>query len=133
MQSAVAASVGEVSFVVKPEMTAVLDGKEIHQVCSTFWMVYYAEVAARRAIEPFFDPGENAVGALIELRHKAMAGVGAHVLVRAVVSEVDGKRIRCNVSAVAINTNTLLAEGIQDQVVMRTEVLASKVAAAVRA
>jgi predicted thioesterase len=122
----------QAEFVVTDEMVATLDGRLLHPVCSTFWMVYFAEVAARRAIEPFFEEGEDAVGSLIELRHLAMAAVGAHVLVSAQVREITGNRIRCDVRAISVNKNTLLAEGIQDQVVMRTEVLASKIAAAVR-
>ncbi|MCO6465549.1 MAG: hypothetical protein J5I53_02940 [Bradyrhizobiaceae bacterium] len=132
MHPNVAFSVGVVEFTVTAEMTAQLDGREIHPVCSTFWMVYYAEVAARRAIEQHFAEGEDAVGAAIQLNHRAMCGVEADVVVEARVVQIEGNRIRCSIKATAKNTNTLLAEGIQDQVVMRTEVLASKIAAAVR-
>lgn len=121
-----------IEFEVLPSMTATLEGKEIHAVCSTFWLVYYAEVASRRAIERFFEEGENAVGASVALTHLAMAAVGATVVLTARVTDVQGRRVRCSFAAYAKNTNTLLAEGIQDQVVMRTEVLISKVAAAVR-
>lgn len=132
MRPEVATARASVQFVVTPDKTAILDNKEIHAVCSTFWLVYYAEVAARRAIEPFFQDDENAVGVMVSIKHLAMAAVGATIIVEAVVSEVRGNRIRCTISALATNKNTLLAEGIQDQLVMRTEVLASKVAAAAR-
>ncbi len=123
---------GHVRFIVQDNMVAELDGKLIHPVCSTYWLVYYAEVAARRAIEPFFDDNENAVGAGIELQHKAMAAPGCEVDVTAEVVHIQGNRIRCTFTVTATKTNTLLAEGIQDQVVMRTEVLSSRIRAAVR-
>lgn len=121
-----------VEFTVNADMTARLEGIEIHRVCSTFWMVYYAEVAARKAIEPFFDSNEDAVGAGICLTHRAMAAVGAIIVVSARVLSIEGHLVTCTIEARSKNTNTLLAEGIQNQVVMRTEIVQSKVANAVR-
>lgn len=68
---------GTVEVCVTPQMTAVLEGREIHPVCSTFWLAYYAEVAARRAIEPYLGADDDAVGSIVEIRHQRMALSGA--------------------------------------------------------
>ncbi len=118
-------STASLSVVVTEHMTATLDGVEIHPVYSTFWLAYHAEVAARRALEPYFDDGENAVGSAIELRHKSMSPVGATVVITATVTSVHGQRVRCSITAK--NEHTLVAEGIQEQVVMSTHELERRV------
>lgn len=110
---------------VDEHMTATLDGVEIHPVYSTFWLAYHAEVAARRALEPYFDDGENAIGSAIELRHKGMTPIGATVVINATVTAVNGRRILCSITAK--NEHTLVAEGIQEQVVMTTRELERRV------
>lgn len=126
MNADVQNSIGEVEVVVTPEMTAVLDGIEIHPVYSTFWLAYHAEVAARRAIEPFFEADDNAVGSGLQLTHLAMAGIGARVRIVARVDVVEGRRIRCTIEARVLPSGTLLATGTQDQVVLAQHVLAEK-------
>lgn len=43
------------SIAITEEMTAILDNQQIHPVYSTFWLVYHAELASRKAIEPFLN------------------------------------------------------------------------------
>jgi predicted thioesterase len=126
MHQDVAQGIGIVDIVVSPEMTATLDGTEIHNVYSTFWLAYHAEVAARRAIEPFFEKGDNAVGSGLAIEHVVMAGIGAHVRITATVSEMDRRRIRCTFEAHVLPSATLIARGTQDQVVLPTQVLAER-------
>ena len=126
MHQDVAHGIGIVDIVVSPDMTATLDGTEIHRVYSTFWLAYHAEVAARRAIEPYFEPGDNAVGSGLAIEHMAMAGIGAHVRITATVSEIDRRRIRCTFEAHVLPSATLIARGTQDQVVLPTQVLAER-------
>lgn len=123
MRNDVAQGVGTVDVVVTPEMTATLDGKEIHRVYSTFWLAYHAELAARRAIEPSFEVDDNAVGSGLQLQHLAMAGIGAHVHITARVAEVNGRRIRCDIEAVVLPSKTRIAIGSQEQVVLPVHVL----------
>ena len=132
MKSGVEHGVGVVHVTVDDAMTARLEDLVAHPVYSTFWLSYHAELAARRAIQPYFEEGENAVGAYLEIRHHAMAGVGAHVEIRATVIEVKGRFIRCRVEARHQTTKALLAEGLQDQIVLSTEVLDEKIASALR-
>lgn len=118
-------STATIRVIVQDNMTATLDGNEIHRVYSTFWLAYHAELAARRALEPFFEQGENAIGSAIELRHKAMTPVGATVDVTATVTYVKGSTVRCSITAK--NEHTLIAEGMQEQVVLPAHELERRV------
>ncbi len=128
MKAAVAHSSAEVTCIVSPEMCAILDERLIHPVYSTFWLCYHAEVAARRAIEAFFDEGENAVGASVSLRHEAMCAVGDHVTVRARVSEVKGAKIVCEIEAHSASRR--IATGTQTQIVMTQATIDERIAEA---
>jgi fluoroacetyl-CoA thioesterase len=119
MRAEVLGHTAEVRVRVTPEMVAALDGVVVHPVCSTFWIAYYAEVAARRAIEPFFEEGENAIGAALHLEHIAMAPVGSELLVRAVVERMEGNRVWCRWEAFAVGQR--IAQGEQLQVILPHE------------
>ncbi|MBK9248870.1 MAG: thioesterase [Ignavibacteria bacterium] len=97
MKPEVASARYEFETPVTPEMVATLNGQLLHPVYSTFWMAYHAEVAARLAIEPYFEEGENAVGGVVEVRHEAMAAVGDTVRISAKVVEVKGRKIVCEI------------------------------------
>lgn len=116
MRPDVVGAVAEVLFRIEPEMAAVLDGRMIHPLCSTFWLAYSAEVAARRAIEPFLEPEENAIGAELWLRHEAMAPIGAELRVQARVSQQEGNRLWCTIDVFAGAQR--IATGRQLQVVL---------------
>ena len=118
MKPGIESAAGLITFVVTSDMTAQLDGREIHPVYGTFWAGYHSEVAARRAIEPYFEEGENAVGSALSINHKAMAAVGTSIEVIAQVTSISGNRIICSVQIRTCETNTLLAEGTQEQVVL---------------
>jgi len=119
MRAEVLGHTAEVCVRVTPEMVAALDGVVVHPVCSTFWIAYYAEVSARRAIEPFFEEGENAIGAALHLEHIAMAPVGSELLVRAVVERMEGNRVWCRWEAFAAGQR--IAQGEQLQVILPHE------------
>ncbi len=123
---------GVVDITVTPLMTATLDERPIHPVYSTFWLAYHAEVAARRAIEPYFEDGDNAVGVSVSVDHKAMAAVGANVRITARVTEVRGRYIGCTIEAVVMPSGTVIATGSQGQIVLPDLVLKEKAASALR-
>lgn len=131
MHQEVATGIGIVDIIVSPEMTATLDGREIHPVYSTFWLAYHAEVAARRAIEPYFEGDDNAVGSGLVVEHLAMAGIGAHIRITARVSAIDRRKIQCTFEARVVPSETLVARGTQDQFVLPNHVLAERSHAAV--
>ncbi len=111
-------------------MVAILDGKLIHPVYSTYWLAYHSEVAARRAIEPFFESGENAVGGELYLKHLAMAAIGEQVTIVATVTEVRLPVIKCRIEAFARSRK--IAEGFQTQIVLPQERIDQLIAAAQR-
>ncbi len=132
MKDGIESAEGIVEVTVTSEMVARLDDRILHPVYSTFWLGYHAEVAARRAIEPFFEDHENACGTGLSINHRAMAAVGAHVVVRARVVELKGNRITSSIEARIANTDIILADGTQQQAILSTERLTLLAAAAHR-
>ncbi len=128
MRAEVVGAVAEIVFRVDSGMAAVLDGCLVHPLCSTFWLAYYAEVAARRAIEPFLEPEENAVGAELWLRHEGMAPIGVELRLRAQVSQREENRVWCSIEV--FSGQQRIATGRQLQVVLPHAVLRQRVEAA---
>ena len=69
------------------------------QVFATPMMVTVMENAALNAVREYLDPGESAVGTVVNVRHLAATPVGHQVTAEAEVTKVDGRRIEFNVSA----------------------------------
>ncbi len=132
MRPEVASSIAHIDIVVTPEMVARLGDEVLHPVYSTFWLCYHAEVAARRAIEPYFEGDDNACGTALSMSHKAMAAVGASVRITARVVSVIGNRITCDIQACISGTDIVLATGEQQQAVLPTTRLADLAASAHR-
>ena len=69
------------------------------QVFATPMMVTAMENAALNAVRAYLDPGESAVGTLVNMRHLAATPAGHQVTADAVVTKVDGRRIEFDVTA----------------------------------
>jgi fluoroacetyl-CoA thioesterase len=69
------------------------------QVFATPMMVTAMENAALNAVRQYLDPGESAVGTVVNVQHLAATPVGHQVTADAVVTKVDGRRIEFDVSA----------------------------------
>ncbi len=69
------------------------------EVFATPMMVLAMENAALNAIRPFLDPGESAVGTLVNVKHLAATPVGHRIVAEAEVTNIDGRRIEFAVSA----------------------------------
>jgi fluoroacetyl-CoA thioesterase len=69
------------------------------QVFATPMMVTAMENAALNAVREYLDPGESAVGTIVNIRHLAATPVGHQVTAEAEVTKVDGRRIEFKVSA----------------------------------
>jgi fluoroacetyl-CoA thioesterase len=110
-----------VRFVVDEGMVAAFEGRIVHRVLSTFHLVYYSELAARKLIEPFLDEGEDAAGIEICLKHIAPTEVGDRVEVTAKLKKIDGREIVCDVAAV--NSLGKICNGTQIQKIIRKGVL----------
>ena len=69
------------------------------QVFATPMMVTAMENAALNAVRDYLDPGESAVGTMVNIRHLAPTPVGHRITAQAEVTKVDGRRIEFTVSA----------------------------------
>lgn len=69
------------------------------QVFATPMMVTIMENAALNAVRDYLDPGESAVGTVVNVRHLTATPVGHTVTADAVVTKVDGRRIEFTVTA----------------------------------
>ncbi len=69
------------------------------QVFATPMMVTAMENAALNAIRMYLDPGESAVGTIVNVRHLAATPAGHQVTAVAEVTKVHGRRVEFNVSA----------------------------------
>ena len=69
------------------------------QVFATPMMVTAMENAALNAVRDYLEPGESAVGTMVNVRHLAATPVGHQVTAEAEVTKVDGRRIEFKVSA----------------------------------
>ncbi len=110
-----------VSFVVDEGMVAAFEGRIVHRVLSTFHLVYYSELAARKLVEPFLDEEEEAAGTKICLKHIAATEIGDRVEVTAKLKKIDGRQIVCDIAAV--NSFGKICRGTQIQKVIKKGVL----------
>ena len=69
------------------------------QVLATPVMILIMENAALNAVRDYLDPGESAVGTLINVRHIAATPAGHRITAEAEVTKVDGRRIEFKVNA----------------------------------
>ena len=69
------------------------------KVFATPMMVTAMENAALNAVRAYLDPGESAVGTVVNVQHLAATPAGHQVTADAVVTKVDGRRIEFTVRA----------------------------------
>lgn len=82
---------------VTPDMTARIDGREIHAVYGTVSLVAHVEQVCRTVLQPHLEPGEEGVGAKIELLHRAPVPVGEILSIVATVASVARNTLTCEV------------------------------------
>jgi fluoroacetyl-CoA thioesterase len=68
-------------------------------VLATPVMIMVMENAALNAIRPYLDPGESAVGSMVDVRHTAPTPVDREVTGEAIVTRVEGRQIEFSVRA----------------------------------
>lgn len=111
--------VGEVEVEVTPQMTASAVGNEGVAVLSTPHLIGLMESAAGRAVHPHLPPGAGTVGILVNIRHLAATPVGLRVRARAVLREVDGRRLIFDVEA--HDDHEKVGEGIHERFQIQTD------------
>ena len=68
-------------------------------VFATPMMIMAMENAALNAVRAYLDPGESAVGTIVDVQHLAATPAGHEITAEAKVTKVDGGRIEFDVSA----------------------------------
>ncbi|WP_027417035.1 thioesterase family protein [Aneurinibacillus terranovensis] len=87
------------SIIVEESMMPAFDGEVVHPVLSTVSMIYYMEKAGRYVILPYLEDDEEGAGFSIDIKHIGPAVVGQVVRFKAVCTEVNEKRVVCEVTA----------------------------------
>jgi len=90
---------GELEIVVEATDTADAYGNQGVQVLATPRLVSLIEGAAIRAVQPHLEAGASTVGTRIDMKHLAATPVGMRVRARAVLREVEGRRLVYDVEA----------------------------------
>lgn len=110
---------GEIRLRVGESETAAAMGSGGVRVLSTPHMIALMEGAAFQAVQPHLAPGETTVGTLVEVRHLAATPVGMEVVARAVLEEVEGRRLRFRVEA--HDSREKIGEGRHERYVVRLD------------
>ena len=85
--------------VMPPHLANQFKDAALPKVFATPMMITAMENAALNAVRAYLDPGESAVGTLVNVRHLAATPSGHQVTADAVVTKVDGRRIEFDVTA----------------------------------
>ena len=95
-------------------------------VLSTPVMIKFMENAALRAIVPYLEAGETAVGTQVNVRHLAVTPVGRKVRAEAEVTAVDGAQISFAVRAT--DSEHVIGDGLHERRVVDRARLTRRVA-----
>jgi fluoroacetyl-CoA thioesterase len=119
---------GTFSLLVAPQHLANQFKDEIlPPVLATPVMIMMMENAALNAIRPFLEPGESAVGTMVNIRHLAATPVGQSVRAEAEVTKVAGRLIEFTVAA--SDETEAIGSGTHERVVIDVKRLAQRLAA----
>ena len=108
--------VGIASVQVSPANTAQALGSGTVPVFATPALVALLEQAAVNALAGALPSGSTSVGTRVDIRHTAATPVGMTVSATATLAEVDGRRLRFDVTA--RDPMESVAEGIHERVVV---------------
>ena len=92
---------GELIWTVDPTMTITLGENPQATVFSTPSMIMLMERAAREALRPFLEPGEESVGVEVQVEHSGAAVLGSTVRGVARITDIDSRRVGFEISAFA--------------------------------
>lgn len=101
---------------VKPAMKPHLEGLVGHRLYATWAMVYHMETASRMLLAPYLEPGEEAVGAGVLVKHLRPARIGAPLHIVGTLVRMRGTRVYTRVEV--FSRHRKIGEGSTLQVVM---------------
>lgn len=102
-------SQSEITFTVTADMCPAFDGEIVHQVCSTWSIVHYMELAGRKVLLPYLEAHEEGVGSHVSCDHLGPAPVDTSVRVIATAARVSERELVCD--CVAFRGEKLIASG----------------------
>ena len=90
---------GTKQVVVEPGHAIDFMGPEVPGVLASPWMLFFMEHAAREAVLPYLEPGEDSVGVGFQFEHVAASPIGATVNATAVLIAVEGRKLHFRIEA----------------------------------
>lgn len=102
-------------------------GREDARVLATPHLIWQLELTAREAILPYLEDGEDSVGTVVNIRHLAATPLGMHVVFRARVEQVSGRRV--NFIVEAEDERELVASGTHERFVVQVAKFVTRLAA----
>jgi fluoroacetyl-CoA thioesterase len=115
----------EIEFVVGLEHLIDCSDGQMAAVLSTPCLIGFLERAARKALAPVLDAGEQSVGVHVDIRHLAATPPGQRVVCVARVIHVDGKEVSFQVEA--RDEQELIARGLHKRRVVLAERFTARV------
>lgn len=109
---------------VAKEHTAARVGSGDLLVLGTPILIAWLEAATLEAMQ--LEPGQSSVGTRIEVDHLAASAIGETITATAVITEVDGRRVRFEVTATDLH-GTMVASGHIHRAVVEKERFLSRV------
>jgi predicted thioesterase len=85
--------------IVSEEDSITFLGTDVKPSLATPRMILWMEYAARDAVLPHLEAGQDTVGVRVDVRHLAATPLGQEVAYRATVSKVDGRQVTFEVEA----------------------------------
>ena len=89
----------ELEFTVTPAMCPAYDDEIVHEVCSTWEIVHYMEMAGRKMLLGYLEANEEGVGSHASCDHVGPALVGSAVRVTARATGVSDRELTCECAA----------------------------------
>src|SRR5579864_503628 len=83
--------VHEKSYIVTDQETIHFMGPQVPAVLSTPALINWMELTSRENVLPLLGPGEDTVGASVQIRHLAATPLGMRVLVVSKLTKVEGR------------------------------------------
>jgi predicted thioesterase len=74
-------------------------GPQVPQVLASPWMLFFMEHAAREAVLPHLDIGEDTLGVAFEFEHLAASPIGCEITASAELIGVQGRRLHFKIEA----------------------------------
>ncbi len=119
-------TVGTLQRIVDLTQTITLAGPQPVTVYSTPSMIHMMEHAAREALLPYLDDGEESVGVDVQVKHLAASPLGAEVRAEARVVAIDANQVDFEVQA--YDEKGTIGKGTHRRAVVKTERLAAGLA-----